>query len=559
MKKLILLLCILTGLFSCKAQDIKTSVKKTKVFLLAGQSNMDGRAKASGLSEIDKQRLKKAQKNVTLFYNFDEGKPLDTTKVAKHTAKKFGADYLFGPELFFGIKMSEAYPDHQIILIKRSRGGMSLYGAWNPDWTLEKATLIKEEKQPKLYSEFVEYGQKVLSTLAKDSYELCGMLWVQGESDSGKKGGTKPREAYQDNLTTLISRVRTDFNQPKLPFLIFQVGHGKVVKAMQTVAKADNNVVLIPQEKNENSKFYFERNPPPIGHYVSSAMKKIGTYFFEYYQTEFASNSITIVNYPFSKDNLIPWSIVGFDVKERTPNERIEMLKRLGFNRYAYGNRPKHIPTMQQEWELAKEENIKIDAVWLYVNLKKDKLNALKPASEAVFENLEKTGLKTQIWVGFEPKYFDDLSDEESLKQVTEMIEYLSKRASNLGCKIALYNHGGWFGNPKNQLKIIKALPNNDLGVIFNFHHAHDNLDDYSENIKLLLPYLWCVNLNGMKAEGPKIITIGEGDIEKDMIQQLLDLDYKGPFGILGHVKGGDPELILEENYKGLQRLFSVK
>lgn len=261
---------------------------KTKVFLLAGQSNMDGRAKASGLSEIDKQRLKKAQKNVILYYNFNEGKPLDTTKVAKHTAKKFGADYLFGPELFFGIKMSEKYPNHKIILIKRSRGGMSLYGAWNPNWSLEKATLIKEQNQPKLYSEFVSYSKKVLANLPNDSYELCGMLWVQGESDSGKKGGLKPREEYQENLISLIKSVRKDFNHPKLPFLLFQVGFGKVVKAMQNVAKSDENVVLIPQVQGENSEFYFERNPPPIGHYVTSSMKKIGEYFFEFYQENFS-------------------------------------------------------------------------------------------------------------------------------------------------------------------------------------------------------------------------------------------------------------------------------
>ena len=136
------------------------------------------------------------------------------------------------------------------------------------------------------------------------------------------------------------------------------------------------------------------------------------------------------------------------------------------------------------------------------------------------------------------------------------MIEYLSNRAEALGCKIALYNHGGWFGNAENQLKIINALPNNDLGVIFNFHHAHDAIDNYYTNIRALLPYLWCVNLNGMKKEGPKIITIGAGDLEKKMIQQLLELNYKGPFGILGHVKGGDPELILEENYLGLKHLF---
>ncbi len=258
----------------------------------------------------------------------------------------------------------------------------------------------------------------------------------------------------------------------------------------------------------------------------------------------------------FSKDNLIPWSIVGFDVKERSPLERLEMLERLGYKHYAYGHRVKHLPTMQQEWELAKEKGISIKAVWLYVNLSKEQPNALREQNEAVFRNLEAVGLKTQIWVGLDPKYFEELDDETALKEATKIIKYLAERAEELGCKVALYNHGGWYGKPDNQLRIIKALPNQNLGIVFNFHHAHDALAEYSENIKKLFPYLWCVNLNGMKAEGPKIITIGDGNLEKDMIQQLLDLNYKGPFGILGHVKGGDPEVILEENLTGLYRLF---
>lgn len=258
----------------------------------------------------------------------------------------------------------------------------------------------------------------------------------------------------------------------------------------------------------------------------------------------------------FQKENLIPWSIVGFDVKERTPSERLDMLERLGYKHYAYGNRTKHIPTMKAEWQLAEERGIDIKAVWLYINLKKDRVGDLKPESEVVFENLKATGLKTQIWIGFEPLYFYNLSEYEALEQSVNMIRYLSQRANKLGCKIALYNHGGWFGNPDNQLKIIKALPNEDLGIVFNFHHAHDNLDVYTKHIKKLQPYLWCVNLNGMKANGPKIITIGKGDLEKEMIQQLLDLNYNGPFGILGHVKGGDPKVILSENLRGLQQLF---
>ncbi|TXG36065.1 sugar phosphate isomerase/epimerase family protein [Seonamhaeicola maritimus] len=270
------------------------------------------------------------------------------------------------------------------------------------------------------------------------------------------------------------------------------------------------------------------------------------------------ANHSTKEAYPFSKSNLIPWSIVGFDVKERSPKERLEMLERLGYKQYAYGNRPKHIPTMKQEWQLAKEKGITIKAVWLYINLQKDSPYNLKPESEAVFKNLESVGIKTQIWIGFEPTYFEDLTEEESLKQAVEMVSYISKRATSLGCKIALYNHGGWFGKPDNQLKIIKALPQQNIGVVFNFHHSHDALDDYSENIKKLFPYLWSVSLNGMKTGGPKIITLGKGNLEKKMIQQLLDLNYTGPFNILGHVKGGDPEVILKQNFEGLQQLFPL-
>lgn len=258
----------------------------------------------------------------------------------------------------------------------------------------------------------------------------------------------------------------------------------------------------------------------------------------------------------FQKENLIPWSIVGFDVKERNPAQRLAMLEKLGYKQYAYGYRPKHIPTMLQEWQLAKQKNIKIKAVWLYVNLFKDKVGKLREDAEIVFKNLEKSGLKTQIWVGFYPNYFDKLSDEESFQKSLEMVSYLSKRAKELNCKIALYNHGGWFGKPENQLRIIKALPKENIGVVFNFHHAHDSLESYSKNIKKLLPYLWSVSLNGMKFGGPKIITIGKGDLEKQMIQELLNLNYRGPFNILGHVKGGDPEIILKENYVGLQNLF---
>lgn len=268
----------------------KTASKKTKVFFLAGQSNMDGRAKAEKFSKEDKQRLERAKKNVTLYYNNQKPVGLQETTVADHIAKKFGAEQLFGPELFFGIEMSEKYPNHQIILIKRARGGMSLYGAWNPNWTLERAKAMNEEKAPALYDDFIAYAHEVLKELPKGSYELCGMLWVQGESDSGtKKNGSLPGEEYQNSLENLIVGVRKEFKHSELPFIMFQVGSGKVVKGMESIAKKDVNVSLIPQSNNKNSKDYFERNPPPIGHYTYSSMKRIGILFFDYYESNYSN------------------------------------------------------------------------------------------------------------------------------------------------------------------------------------------------------------------------------------------------------------------------------
>jgi len=282
----------------------------------------------------------------------------------------------------------------------------------------------------------------------------------------------------------------------------------------------------------------------------------IGVLMATLFSCKSKKQTVAKTTYPFEIDNLIPWSIVAFDVKERTPIQRIEMVKKLGFSQYAFGGREAHIARLEEEITIAKKENIKISAVWLYINHLKDTPGKLKPMSEQVFQALGNTGLSTQIWVGFSPDYYNGLSQEQALETTTKMISYLCERAKAVNCKIALYNHGGWPGEPENQLQIMKSLPQYEIGMIYNFHHGHEQLERYSQIIEEILPYLWSVSLNGMKKEGPKIISIGKGNIEKEMIQLLIDNGYNGPWGILGHVKGGDPELILEENLNGLQTLF---
>ena len=53
-----------------------------------------------------------------------------------------------------------------------------------------------------------------------------------------------------------------------------------------------------------------------------------------------------------------------------------------------------------------------------------------------------------------------------------------------------------------------------------------------------------------------KIITIGKGNLEKRMIEILLENGYTSPFSILRHVKDEDVTFTLQLNLKGLQALF---
>lgn len=259
---------------------------------------------------------------------------------------------------------------------------------------------------------------------------------------------------------------------------------------------------------------------------------------------------------PFRMDNLVAWCVVAFDSLERNSEQRIEMLNTLKFKKFAFGGREKHLVTMEQEFQLAKSNGIDISAVWMWLDNRTDQPGKLKPLNERIFKALKDQQLETQIWIGFHKNYFEDLSDPVAFEKAKTIISYLASRAEEINCKIALYNHGGWSGIPENMLQIIKSLPQHNLGMIYNFHHGHDDIDKFPGIVDAMLPYLWCVNLNGMQKGGPKIMTLGSGTNEKQMIQAFLEKDYSGPFGILGHVRDADTKEILKENLNGLKDLF---
>lgn len=249
------------------------------------------------------------------------------------------------------------------------------------------------------------------------------------------------------------------------------------------------------------------------------------------------------------------WCIIGFDALERTPEQRIALLKEMDIKKYGYNRGKGDYSLLKHEFKLAKENNIEISSVFVWLNANRDSIGKLSDANEKLLTQLKEVDQKPAIWVSFSNNYFENIDDQKSIQVAVDMIKYIKSRTDDLGCQLALYNHTGWFAKPQNQINIIKEIGLEDISMVYNFHHAQGDVDEFSESVKMIKPYLSYVNLNGVKKEGPKIVDIGKGDHEYEMINKLIKEGYDGPWGILGHIKTEDVKVVLERNIEGLKSL----
>ena len=78
---------------------------------------------------------------------------------------------------------------------------------------------------------------------------------------------------------------------------------------------------------------------------------------------------------------------------------------------------------------------------------------------------------------------------------------------------------------------------------------------DFAARAHRMAPYLLTVNVIGMRAGGPKILSFGDGDEEAAMVNALIAAGYTGPIGILGHREERDAEECLRESLDGIEQL----
>jgi hypothetical protein len=255
----------------------------------------------------------------------------------------------------------------------------------------------------------------------------------------------------------------------------------------------------------------------------------------------------------FSRDNLVAWCIVPFDAKQRSPAERVEMLHRLGIRMLAYDWRAKDIPTFDREVDELAKRRIRLQAFWLS--------SGLKPQSDknvaTVLDFLKRRNVKTELWYFVStPKEFNSLPQAGKVQAVAGAVGYVAAEARKIRCKVGIYNHGGWTGEPENQIEVIRRLGMDNVGIVYNFHHGREQMARFPDLLEKMTPYLLALNLNGMKQGAPMILPLGEGDRELDMIRVIRSSRYTGPIGILNHRTEVDAETGLRQNMDGLRKIL---
>ena len=270
----------------------QAAAKPLKVFILAGQSNMEGHAAVSTFDHIGMDPktapLLKDMRNADgtprvcdnvdiAFFTSKGGAAQGPTPLYKQgkLTTDFGAQGhgpQIGPEFTFGIYIQKQL-NEPVLLIKTAWGGKSLNTdfrspsggpfQWNEQTADKVSAEAKEKKKAatgQYYREMIEDVKKVLADPAKvcpkynksEGYELAGFVWFQGFNDfvaaevypnRNKPGGY---DLYSELLCHFIRDLRKDLNAPKLPFVIGVLGIDGPVTEKSEAAKPERTRGILP-------------------------------------------------------------------------------------------------------------------------------------------------------------------------------------------------------------------------------------------------------------------------------------------------------------------------
>ncbi len=156
----------------------------------------------------------------------------------------YGGQHHFGPELQFGHLMGDAY-EAPVLLIKAAWGGKSLFKDFRPPSAGGEVGPYYQKMIAEIRTAMKDYRQDFPELQDRDLY-LAGLAWQQGWNDMGDEDA---RAEYADNLSHLIQDFRREFNSPWLPVVIGELGNGgpTTSEPMNQIRKAQADVGKRPE------------------------------------------------------------------------------------------------------------------------------------------------------------------------------------------------------------------------------------------------------------------------------------------------------------------------
>jgi hypothetical protein len=260
--------------------------KPLRVFILAGQSNMEGHAKVETLDYIGDdpatapllKQMRGADGKPTVcegaWISYLTGAGDENGEGHGRLTAGYGSRRnpqedggKIGPEFTFGLTMDAAF-DEPVLIIKTAWGGKSLHTDFRSPsagpYVFNETQLANVQKQGKdlaaiqaakeqetgrYYRLMIEHVRHVLSDIKrvcpaydeKQGFEISGFVWLQGWNDLVDSGVYPNRhkpggyDAYSDALAHFIRDVRKDLNAPQMPFVIGVLGVGGAKANEQTI------------------------------------------------------------------------------------------------------------------------------------------------------------------------------------------------------------------------------------------------------------------------------------------------------------------------------------
>lgn len=281
------------------------------VFIFSGQSNAVGQR--TNTAELT-PALQAVQPNVLFYGPTSTSAPATWNPFVPPDETGVPSGSGFGPEITTGqALLSPGWP--RTAMVKFASGGTNLYSQWNPNIG------------GSLYSQMLTRVNQSLADLPVQKGVTgtpAGFFWMQGESDSDTLGHAN---AYQQNLTNFIQRLRSDLGQPNLPVVLGQINNAftytwAVRQAQATVARTVPYVSLAKTDDLQRA------TGEPI-HFSSQGTVDLGTRYAALYQTALAHSpgpASLLANgsfeapalgsysmFPAGNASLTGWTIAGSD------------------------------------------------------------------------------------------------------------------------------------------------------------------------------------------------------------------------------------------------------